>query len=184
MKSIAIFATFAAAAFGVSIATEAEAEAGAWSGPIVPESFSYAVHDFNMEAPFTDQECYQKQVDIYSDQIIAIEALRLEVLNLTQRVTQAEYDYESNALRISENAAKIHHNREEALYNAAKIDVLFMDVNDIADCLRRQWSEQEALRHVLELYCHQFTYTAYLPHQCEPILGAGTHMQCNYAWPY
>ena len=60
----------------------------------MPEDYSYAVQDFDMEKPFTDQDCYEKQVDIYSDQIIAIEALRLEVLQLTQRITQAEYDYQ------------------------------------------------------------------------------------------
>ncbi len=76
-------------------ATESKAEVLAqttgpehgYEGPIVPESYDYAVHDFDLNQPFTDQECYQKQVDIYSDQIIAIEALRLEVMQLTQRIT-------------------------------------------------------------------------------------------------
>ena len=88
--------------------TEATAKAGAgYNGPIVPENYDYAVKDFSLEAPFTDQECYQKQVDIYSDQIIAIEALRLEVLQVTQRITQAEYDFEANAAKIRENQGSI-----------------------------------------------------------------------------
>ena len=52
------------------VKTEATAEATAesgYSGPIVPENYEYAVHDFNLDSPFTDQDCYQKQVDIYSD---------------------------------------------------------------------------------------------------------------------
>ena len=55
----------------VEASTEASAEAKAgdsgYNGPIVPEDYDYAVHSYNLDAPFTDQDCYQKQVDIYSD---------------------------------------------------------------------------------------------------------------------
>ena len=176
----------AAAVSAVTIDTDADQKAASgkgYAGPIVPENYGYAVKDFNMDAPFTDQECYQKQVDIYSDQIIAIEALRLEVLQLTQRMSQAEHDYNVNAEKIAENKQKIAYNSRQALDNRAKIDVLNMDVDDIASCLSRQWSEQAQLRNVLELYCHQFTYVAHLPYQCEAILGAGTHLSYAYAWP-
>jgi len=77
----------AAVEVATEVAVEVAAQEGGYNGPIVPEDYQYAVHEFNMESPFTDQDCYQKQVDIYSDQIIAIEALRLEVLQLTQRIT-------------------------------------------------------------------------------------------------
>ena len=126
------------------VATEAAAKAEAGEGynsPIVPENYDYAVHDFNLEKPFTDQDCYEKQVDIYSDQIIAIEALRLEVLRLTQRIAQAEYDFEANAQKIQENKSKIVANGNEALHNKSKIDVLYQDVDDVASCLSRQWDE-------------------------------------------
>ena len=202
MKFSAILAAFAvsasainleadtAAATEVAATTEATAQVsadasatGGWSGPIVPESYDYAVHDFDLNAPFTDQECYTKQVDIYSDQIIAIEALRLEVLQLTQRITQAEHDFEHNAQKIAQNKAKITANSQEALLNKAKIEVLYKNVNDVGECLHRQWSEQAQLRHVLELYCHQFTYVAHLPYQCAPILGANTMLYPSYSWP-
>lgn len=164
--------------------TEAQAEAGeGYNGPIVPENYDYAVHDFNLEKPFTDQDCYEKQVDIYSDQIIAIEAIRLEVLQLTQRIVQAEYDFEANAQKIQENKSRIVQNGNEALHNKSKIDVLYQDVDDVASCLSRQWDEQKTLRAVLELYCHQFTYVAHLPYQCEPILGASKPLHSVYAWP-
>ena len=126
----------------VEATAEATAEAGSgYNGPIVPDNYDYAVHDFDLSSPFTDQDCYQKQVDIYSDQIIAIEALRLEVLQLTQRITQAEHDYEHNSHKIADNHAKIHDNAADTLRNKAKIDVLYNDVHDVADCLARQWDE-------------------------------------------
>ena len=50
----------------VEASKEAKAEQG-YNGPIVPEDYDYAVHSYNLDAPFTDQDCYQKQVDIYSD---------------------------------------------------------------------------------------------------------------------
>ena len=135
MKFIATLAALATAATAVTLGSEGEAAAevtSGWDGPIVPESFDHAVHDFNLEQPITDQECYQKQIDIYSDQIIAIEALRLEVLQLTQRITQAEHDFEHNAIEISQNMAKIHANSNEALLTKAKIEVLFLDMQDVA----------------------------------------------------
>ena len=139
MKFIAL-ATLAAAASAINLSAETEVAtevASGYDGPIVPENFDYAVHDFDMYSPITDEECYQKQLDIYSDQIIAIEALRLEVLQLTQRITQAEHDYEHNAEAIAANKAKISDNSYEALLTKAKIDVLFLDLGDVAQCLDR-----------------------------------------------
>ena len=55
---------------GIEVLAEIGAEVegpGAYDGPIVPENYGHAVHEFDIESPFTDQECYQKQVDIYSD---------------------------------------------------------------------------------------------------------------------
>jgi len=98
------------------------------------------------------------------------------VLQLTQRITQAEFDFEANAQKIGENQSHITQNGNEALHNKSKIDILFKDVDDVASCLSRQWDEQKTLRAVLELYCHQFTYVAHLPHQCEPVLGAATQL--------
>lgn len=94
-----------------------------------------------MQKPFTEQDSYQNQVDIYSDEIIAIEAIRLEVLQLTQRITQAEYDFEDNSKQIMANREKMRMNGDEALHVKAKIDVMYQDVDDVANCLSRQWDE-------------------------------------------
>lgn len=187
MKIIAAIAAMAAAASALELEgkTDVESTTSAETGSvaIVPESFDKAVSQFAFETPFTDQECYMKQVDIYSDQIIAIEALRLEVLELTQRISDAEHDFQMNTMRIKENRQKIMQNARAALENRAKIDVLSLDIDDIKDCLNRQWGEQTSLRRVLELYCHQFTFVSHLPSQCEPILSAGTELHALYAWP-
>lgn len=177
MKFLATLASIAFSAQALKVSADAVTEVAVTEGynkPIVPESYDYAVHDFDLDAPFTDQDCYQKQVDIYSDQIIAIEAIRLEALELTQRITQAEHDSQHNEFDLEQNQARIQNNADQALVNKAKIDVLYLEVHDVADCLARQWDEQKTLRSVLELYCHQFTYVAHLPAQCESILGAGT----------
>lgn len=184
MKFTATLAVIALGAQALNLSTDAQAEQdNGWTGPIVPEDYEYAVHDYDLHTPFTDQDCYQKQVDIYSDQIIAIEALRLEVLQLTQRITQAEWDYEQNAQDIMANRSKIRDNAQSCLSNKSSIDVLYQDVDDVKGCLSRQWDEQRVLRGVLELYCHQFTYVAHIPSQCQAILGAGSHIYQQYAWP-
>lgn len=116
MKFTATLATIALGAQAINLDAEAEQQNG-WNGPIVPEDYDFAVHDYDLHTPFTDQDCYQKQVDIYSDQIIAIEALRLEVLQLTQRITQAEWDYEQNSQDIMANRKKIRDNAQSCLSN-------------------------------------------------------------------
>ena len=75
------------------IETSAEASTEVESGvSMVPEDYYNAVQNFDLSKPFTDQDCFKKQVDIYSDQIIAIEALRVEVMKLDYAITQAEND--------------------------------------------------------------------------------------------
>ena len=38
-----------------------------YHGPIAPENYGYAVNDFDINEPTIDAECYEHQVDIYSD---------------------------------------------------------------------------------------------------------------------
>ena len=120
----------------------------------MPEHYGQAVKEFDLTTPFTNQDEYKKQLDIYSDQIIAIEALRMEIIKLDYSITQAEEDYTSNARQILKNADHIMENHQSALNNKANIEKLQMDVNDVGQCLTRQFDEQANLRSVLELYCH------------------------------
>ena len=38
--------------------------------------FEHGVNEFELDAIAIDEECYKRQIDIYSDQLVAIEALR------------------------------------------------------------------------------------------------------------
>jgi len=61
-------ATLAAIATSVSAINLADADDSMTSGaPIVPLVYEDAVHAFDMNAAFTDQATYEKNVDIYSD---------------------------------------------------------------------------------------------------------------------
>ena len=150
---------------------------------IVPEHYASAVHDFDMHTPIVSQDSFSRQVDIYSDEIISIEALRIEVLQITMRVEQAEDDFQIHMAIIADNRQKISANSRATLDNAEAIMALDMDVNDLMMTLQRQWTEQETNRRVLELYCHQYTYVANIPPQCEAVLAAGTILSYQYAWP-
>jgi len=72
---------------------------------------------------------------------------------------------------------------ELTIDNASLIEKIALDQEDAKDCLMRQWSEENKYRGVVELYCHQFAYAAYLPTQCEPILVEGTQLPYEYYWP-
>ena len=52
--------------------------------------FGKAVDAFNLDSIFIDEECYQQQIDIYSDQLVAIEALRRTVVGYTERLDICE----------------------------------------------------------------------------------------------
>ena len=45
-------------------------------------SYGAQVTAFDINSIFIDEDVYQKQIDIYSDQLVAIEAIRLELLHL------------------------------------------------------------------------------------------------------
>ena len=55
-----------------------------------PGHFGKAVDSFDLGSIFIDEECYQKQIDIYSDQLVAIEALRRIIVDYSERVDESE----------------------------------------------------------------------------------------------
>ena len=107
----------------------------------------------------------------------------MEVMKLDYAITEAQNDQEANRARIRSNADRIQKNNQLALDNKASIEKLHADIDDVGVCLKRQYHEQSELREVLELYCHQYTYVARLPYQCEQILGSGSQLLQAYHWP-
>ena len=91
--------------------------------------------------------------------------------------------YHQHHRDIHEHGERLIENQRRALDNKADIAVLHMDSHDVGECLHRQFDEQEQLRNVLELYCHQFTFVPNIPSQCEEILVAGTMLNKVYIWP-
>merc|ERR550539_562581 len=83
------------------------------SGPIAPESYGYAVNAWDIDEPTIDAECYAHQVDIYSDQIVAIEATRVILSKLIKRVEWAEEEIDENAQEIALNREEIRENDRE-----------------------------------------------------------------------
>ena len=110
---------------------------GTYDPSIVPENYAMAVHDVDLSIPTISQDFFNNQVDIYSDEIISIEALRIEVLQLTMRVEQAEDDFQIHAAIIADNRQKISENSRATLDNAEAIMALDMDVNDLMMTLQR-----------------------------------------------
>ena len=129
--------TFAASIlFAFAAASEPGYES--YDGPIAPESFGYAVNDFDINEPTIDDDCYAHQVDIYSDQIVAIEATRVILTKLIRRVGYAEEEIEENANEIADNRDEIRENDWETRANAADIRELEEDIEDLEYCLHRQ----------------------------------------------
>lgn len=89
-------------AFAASIAAATALGESTYVDPIAPTDFYQAVSYFDMETPTTDQAIYEKQLDIYSDQIIAVEALRLQVLQVQMSIDSIEAALASNRQLINQ----------------------------------------------------------------------------------
>ena len=87
------FTAFAATAAIAAAQGDYPTASGTYDPSIVPENYAMAVHDVDLNMPTVSQDFFNSQVDIYSDEIISIEALRIEVLQITMRVEQAEDDF-------------------------------------------------------------------------------------------
>ena len=155
-----------------------------YTGPIAPESFGYAVNDWDINEPTIDDECYAHQVDIYSDQIVAIEATRVILSKLIKRVEWAEEEIEDNAQEIADNREEIRENDWETRANEADIEELRRDIDDIEECLYRQKGMQRQNRAVIELYCHSQAYVAWIMDECKYVLVDGTKLQYGIDWSY
>merc|ERR1719273_1943003 len=94
------------------------AVAGDYDALIAPESYGYAVNDWDINEPTIDDGCYEHQVDIFSDQLVAIEATRYMLTKLIKRVEWAEEEIEDNASEIGDNRQEIEDNDRETRANA------------------------------------------------------------------
>ena len=170
--------TFAAAALIALVAADEydHGHADEYSGPIAPESYGYAVNAWDIDTPTIDAECYAHQIDIYSDQIVAIEATRYILTKLIKRVEWAENEIEENAAEIADNRSEIRENDWETRANAADIRELEDDISDLEDCLERQQAEQGLNRAVVELYCHSQAYVQWVMDEGREVLVSGTRL--------
>lgn len=103
-----------------------------------PDYFHDAVNSFDLNAEFTNDAWYNNQVDIYSDQLVAIEAIRILLERLQQRVDRAEEDIATNDEEIALNKEEIHNNTWDTLQNEADIATIELDIVDLETCLARQ----------------------------------------------
>ena len=133
-----------------------------------------------MTSEFSNDAWYANQVDIYSDQIVAIEAIRLLLQRLTLRVNKAEEEIRENDGEIAENLANIHSNTWDTLENAADIATIELDIMDLEACLQRQEREEKLNRAVLELYCHSHAYVEWIMDECIDVLVDETALVYGY----
>ena len=153
-----------------------------YAGPIAPESFGYAVNEWNINDPTIDDDCYAHQVDIYSDQIVAIEATRVILSKLIKRVEWAEEEIDENAQEIALNREEIRENDWETRANEADIEELRQDIDDLESCLYRQKNMQRLNRAVVELYCHSQAYVQWIMDECKDVLTDGTRLPYGIQW--
>ena len=142
--------------------------------------FADAVNSFDITSEFTNNEWYANQVDIYSDQLVAIEAIRLLIERLQARCDRCEEEIKLNDAEIEINTGEIYANQWDSLQNDADITTIELDIADLEDCLARQQVEEELNRGVLELYCHQHAYVTNIMPECIPILVPDTRLIYGY----
>ena len=132
---------------------------------MVMEDYYNSVQSFDLSKPTTDQDYFE--VDIYSYYIIAIKALRFQVMKLDCAITQTDRDHRASEQKILQHVDAIMSSYEKALDEKAKTEKLQLA---ISNCRNRQFDDQITLHGVLELYYHQFTYFPPSPAQRQQIL--------------
>ena len=86
--------------------------------------FGKAVDAFDLDSIFIDEECYQQQIDIYSDQLVAIEALRRTVVGYTERLDICEEELVLNGGDEINNRNDDQTNRDRVSENTYNIEIL------------------------------------------------------------
>ena len=103
-----------------------------------PTYFGKTVDSFDLDSIFIDANCYERQIDVYSDQLVAIEALRHLVLDHLARVDYVEVVLDINDANETTNRSVDVSNRDRTLYNKRDIEELQLDITDVEDCINRQ----------------------------------------------
>ena len=112
---------------------------GSYSGGSSSASTHYgkAVDAFDLDSIFIDEECYQQQIDIYSDQLIAIEALRRTVVGYTERLDICEEELGLNESDEANNRNDDISNRDRVYDNKYDIEIIELDTSDVEACFDR-----------------------------------------------
>ena len=92
-----------------------------------PDYFGKAVSNFDIADIFIDEECYQKQIDIYSDQLVAVEALRRTIVSHMERVDEAEEKLGINNDLESNNRRDDNEIGDRCLEQRTSVEVLSID---------------------------------------------------------
>ena len=102
-----------------------------------PAYYAKAVDSFDIDSIFIDENCYQQQIDIYSDQLVAIEALRRLIVEYNEKVDVAEEWLGINDTDENRNRRDDLDVKTKARINANDIEILEVDIGDVEACLWR-----------------------------------------------
>jgi len=127
--------TSSSTASSTSTTTSSESTSGGSSS--ASTHFGKAVDAFNLDSIFIDEECYQQQIDIYSDQLVAIEALRRTVVGYTERLDICEEELVLNGGDEINNRNDDFSNRDRVYSNKYDIEIIELDTSDVEACFDR-----------------------------------------------
>ena len=155
-----------------------------------------AAQDFSFNEQFISDEDFVHGVNLASDVLIAIEAIRIEVqdidialddIDLVVTANEAAYltmrqTHTTTDAQAGRNAENREINTQNISYNTHALDV----IEDAIDGLRAQVDDHLG---AAKLFCHQFIYTSDIPEECDhilingqPVTEGGDRILEEYKW--
>ena len=84
---------------------------------------------------------------------MAYEAVRLSILELDLAMSKVETDLATVLNNVYVQNEALRQAEQQELINKAAIELIFLDVDDVRECLARQMNDQRIERLVLEVFC-------------------------------
>merc|ERR1719464_38768 len=139
-------------------------------GDVPTGDFWHQVDDFDAWNTIWDQESYEERLDSEATIMVALEALREELVHLDHDIDDLYDCIDHNDSDISENDKYINHNDHEISDNDHEIHDQEDRVEDLQYRCKRAQHELDEDRDFLVLHCQQFAFATDMVGACADIL--------------
>ena len=173
LVSVTIFFTIVQQASAMEAEASTDSEFGYQthaSDSFVPKDFDYAVETFSTKRPVFDQESYEETVQSQAEMMVTLEALRMELNEVSKEMADIEVYIYGNSQDIHDNYEDMTTNGSSMTNNKHTMHGMMDRVSVLVDACRHNQAKLDEKRDALILYCQQFAYAPEMNQYCAKVL--------------